>query len=53
MDFTSGDGLMATARFAVLYLTTIGVIVACFRFFEAREQTHHERVRGRRSTDAN
>ena len=36
MDFVSGDGLMATLRFTVAYLSVIGVMVLGFRAFETR-----------------
>ena len=38
MDFVSGDGLMATLRFTLAYLSVIGVIVLGFRTFETRER---------------
>lgn len=38
MDFVSGDGLMATLRFTVAYLSVIGVMVLAFRTFETRQR---------------
>jgi len=38
VDFVSGDGLMATLKFTVAYLSVIGVMVLGFRSFETRQR---------------
>jgi hypothetical protein len=38
VDFVSGDGLMATLRFTLAYLSVVGVMVLGFRTFETRQR---------------
>jgi hypothetical protein len=38
VDFVSGDGLMATLRFTLAYLSVVGVMVLGFRTFETRDR---------------